>query len=96
MKCQTWTVTILALAVSFGLIFGTSYYQGIIYDDNKNKANQDQSDLWLLRINSIIPSMGIVVINMILSRAIRRFASYERSETITQYNSGVAIRLVIA
>jgi hypothetical protein len=61
-----------------------------------NSDEKSEDELWLVRLNSLLPSLGIVAINFVLARLIRRFASYERPRTITDYNSGIAVRLTIA
>jgi len=75
----TWLVVLLALAVSFGIIYGTSSYQTTTYNDYRDKDEDDRtsSDLNLVRITSIVPAIFVMFINFALAKTIRRFTSFE-------------------
>ena len=61
----TWLVVLLALGISFGLIYGTSSYQTTTYNDYRDKDEDDRtsSDLNLVRITSIVPAIGVMFVN---------------------------------
>jgi hypothetical protein len=94
----TYLVSFLALCASFGMVYGCSYYQDKVQDDYDDKSEDDKSaaDEWKVRINSIWPSIIIVIINFMLGRAIRYFSSFEKHHTFTYYNTSVGIKLTAA
>lgn len=94
----TYLVSFLALCASFGIVYGCSYYQDKVEDDYQEKSDDEKnpSDEWKVRINSIWPSIIIVIINFMLGRAIRYFSSFEKHHTFTYYNTSVGIKLTAA
>jgi hypothetical protein len=45
---------------------------------------------------SVLPAIGVILINFVLARGIRKFSSYEKDHTYTQYNISVAWKLILA
>lgn len=88
--------TLLCLGASFGLIYGTSYYQDKVYNSYESDDDPSNSDIVTIRALSIISSVGIVFINMVLGQLIRKTSAYEKHHTLTTYHSSVAIKLTIA
>jgi hypothetical protein len=92
----TLTFTLICLVASFALIYGTSYYQQQVNDKYKDKENISGADLVKIRALSILPSFGIVFINMVLGQLIRRVSSFEKHHTLTSYHASVAVKLTVA
>lgn len=90
---KTWLATLLAVSVSFGMVYGMKIL-GKRQKENYNR--DDDNDSWTIRILSIWPSIVIIIINFIIGRSTRYFASFERPHTVTAYNASVAIKLTFA
>lgn len=91
----TYAISLFALGVSFVVVYGCSYYQ----DKQADNSSSDENTLeyeWKIRLNSMWPSIIIVMINFILGRAIRYFSSMESHQTFTMYNLSVATKLTVA
>jgi hypothetical protein len=97
-RLRTYMFCLLALAASFVMIYFASYYQESIQSDYDNTPESDRtkSDLVKVRMMSILPSVGVVVINIILEKVIRTLTYFEKHETLTEYNSSVALKLTFA
>jgi len=97
-RIRTYVFCFLCLCASFAMIFFASVYQESIQDDYDNKPEEDRStsDMVKLRFLSILPSIGVVVVNMCLERIIRGLTFFEKHETLTQYNTSVAVKLTTA
>jgi hypothetical protein len=91
----TMLVTLAYLTASFGMLYGTSYYQTRVYNDYRDD-DPSQLDLVKIRVLSIAPSFGVVIINMALGQVIRRTSSFEKHHTLTEYHTSVAIKLTVA
>jgi hypothetical protein len=94
--CLTYAVTFTCLCASFGVIFGTSLYQGKINKSYRDDNDPSKIDLLIITSFSILPSLGVVVINVALGQIIRRTSSYEKHHTLTSYHTTVAVKLTIA
>ena len=92
----TSAVTLVMLGLCGGMIYGCSYYKRQLYEDNKNKTSTLSADRLRYLVTSILPAVGVILINFVLSRCIRLFSLYEKPHTSTQYNSSVALKLVLA
>lgn len=90
---MTYLISFFALCVSFGIAWGCSYYQDKVNDSSNSESLKNE---WKVRVNSIWPSIIIVIINFILGRAIRYFSSMGLHQTFTMYNLSVATKLTVA
>jgi hypothetical protein len=97
-RIRTYSFCTIALLVSFAMIYFASVYQTSIQDDYDNTPESDRSksDLAKVRFLSILPSIGVVIINLALERIIRGLTFFEKHETLTAYNSSVALKLTVA
>lgn len=55
----------------------------------------DPEWIWL-QILMFIPSLCVVVINLVLATAVRYFTKFEKYPTDTKYNTVVAVKITIA
>ena len=92
---KTWLFTLLAVSVSFGMVYGMKYL-GKSVNDSASNQDLSTSEIWKIRIYAIWPSIVIIMINFILGRSTRYFSSFERPHTVTAYNVSVALKLTLA
>jgi hypothetical protein len=90
----TYAISLIALGISFVVVYGCSYYQDQQADNSSDDNTLEHE--WKIRLNSMWPSVVIVHINFILGRAIRYFSSMESHQTFTMYNLSVATKLTVA
>ncbi len=64
--------------------------------EHYSDLSQSPKDQVLYTLMGLGPALAVVVINMLLSRIIRVFTSYEKHITNTSYNTSVAVKLTIA
>mmetsp|Transcript_19221 Transcript_19221/g.35150 ORF Transcript_19221/g.35150 Transcript_19221/m.35150 type:complete len:1032 (+) Transcript_19221:5159-8254(+) len=86
--------TLVLLGICFVLIYATSAGQESIHDAYGDDPSSE--DLIKIRVLSILPSFGVVFINMMLGQLIRRTSAYEKHHTLTSYHTSVAVKLTIA
>ena len=93
---KTWTfvATCFLLLVSFVCLYYIGNWQEELYSNYKE--DEDAGTLSAIRLASILPSFIVVLINFLIGRIIRLFASLEKHLTWTDYNESVANKLVTA
>jgi len=92
----TSAVTLVMLGLCGGMIYGCSYYKHELYKDYRDQTDTGSADRVRFLVTSILPAIGVIVINLVLARSIRLFSLYERPHTYTLYHSSVALKLVFA
>lgn len=89
-------VTLVMLSLCGGMIYGCSYYKHELYKDYRHQTDTGYADRIRFLVTSILPAVGVIVINLVLARSIRLFSLYEKPHTYTIYHSSVALKLVLA
>ena len=92
----TYCITLVALGVSFGIIYGRTALQKLINESIDGKVEKTTLDNWVLRLNSIWPAVFTIFFNFLLGLLIRYFSSFERHHTITDFSTSVAFKLTLA
>lgn len=96
LRAITTLVTLIVLGICLGMIYGCTIYRKSINDSYKATDNQSFTDLSKNRMASILPALGVIAINFVLARLIRKFTSYEKMTTFTRFHTLVAVKLTIA
>lgn len=89
-------VTLVMLGLCGGMIYGCSYYKHELNKDYQTQTDTGYTDRMRFLVTSILPAIGVIVINLVLARSIRLFSLFEKPHTYTLYNSSVALKLVLA
>ena len=90
-RLLTWTAT---CAVLLGSVLCLYFTHSAL--EKSSSFSQSPRDQVLYSLMGLCPAMGVVVINMMLSRIIRFFTKYEKHTTNTHYDTSVAAKLTIA
>ncbi|CAK82673.1 unnamed protein product (macronuclear) [Paramecium tetraurelia] len=92
-KLITNAMTLLLLAIGFGLLLALSYTQNVI---NQNISKGSTAEAALVTFIGFASSILILVINTILAKMIIKFAELEQQATRTDYNISVAYKMGVA
>jgi hypothetical protein len=90
-RLRTVLITFLALVVSFSLIFSTSYYQSDLLVDSSKQT--DNFTTALIQVSSFFPSIGVILINVVLGQVIRKLTAFEFQSTLSEHHASVAVKL---
>lgn len=95
-RIKTYAATLVVLLVCAGVIYLSALSKSAIKDKKRNNANPSNGENLLFGVLIFLPSVLVVVINMVLSVTIRRFSLSELHKTVTNYDSAVFFKLTIS
>lgn len=84
------------MAGAFGIYYGLNRLSDYLDTRQKNNEGNTTTNLWLIRLVSIVSSIITMVINILLDMVIRLLSSFEKHRTYTLFHLSVAIKLMTA
>jgi hypothetical protein len=90
-RLRTVLITLLALVVSFSMIYSTFYYQSDLLVDSSEQTDSFTSAL--IQVSSFLPSVGVIFINVVLGQVIRKLTAFELHSTLSEPHASVAVKL---
>ena len=92
---MTWTITLVILGASLLAIFFSTNVKSLLRQVY-GPSSVSMSDTIAYNVLSFLPSILVVIINLLLTFIIRRTSSMEKHVTMTSYNTSVSLKQTIA
>lgn len=92
-----YAATLFVLGIIFGINMAVSYAKDDFEEDSRDKSgNTDETTLLGARLLAVSMTLLVVIANFVLGRFVRRFSSFQRHKTYSEYHISVAIKLSLA